>query len=319
MVPAPVGDPPGAAQPLIVICGPTAVGKTAAAVALAQRLDAEIVAADSRTIYRFMDIGTAKPLPEQRAAVPHHLLDIADPDEVVTLATYRALAAQAIAGIRGRGRLPLLVGGTGLYIRAVIEGFTIPPVPPDPDLRRTLEEAERREPGVLHTRLAAVDPAAASRVHPRNVRRLIRALEVYERTGRPISTLQRREQPAGPTLQAGLTMSREALYRAIDARVDAQLAAGLVGEVRGLLARGYGAERPSMQGLGYKEIIAHLEGRASLEEAAGTLKRNTRRFARRQYTWFRADPRIRWIDVDGLDADAVARAITAVLSSGRSA
>ncbi|HET6947119.1 MAG TPA: tRNA (adenosine(37)-N6)-dimethylallyltransferase MiaA [bacterium] len=299
--------------PLIVICGPTAVGKTAASVALAQRIGAEIIAADSRTIYRFMDIGTAKPSSRQRRAVPHHLLDIADPDEVVTLATYRRLAAEASAQVRGRGRVPLLVGGTGLYIRAVVEGFTIPAVPPDHELRRRLEETEQHAPGTLHARLAAVDPAAAARIHPRNARRLIRALEVFARTGRPISTLQERGEPLRRTLQIGLTMAREALYRAIDDRVDAQIAAGLVEEVRGLLARGYAPSLPSMTGLGYKEIAAHLDGGIPLEEAIRTLKRRTRRFAKRQYTWFRADPRIRWIDVDDLDAEQVARAIHAMI------
>lgn len=299
--------------PLIVICGPTAVGKTAASVALAQRIGAEIIAADSRTIYRFMDIGTAKPSSRQRRAVPHHLLDIADPDEVVTLATYRRLAAEASAQVRGRGRVPLLVGGTGLYIRAVVEGFTIPAVPPDHELRRRLEETEQHAPGTLYARLAAVDPAAAARIHPRNARRLIRALEVFERTGRPISTLQERGEPLRRTLQIGLTMAREALYRAIDDRVDAQIAAGLVEEVRGLLARGYAPSLPSMTGLGYKEIAAHLDGGIPLEEAIRTLKRRTRRFAKRQYTWFRADPRIRWIDVDDLDAEQVARAIHAMI------
>jgi tRNA dimethylallyltransferase len=302
--------------PLIVICGPTAVGKTAAAVALATLLDGEIVAADSRTIYRSMDIGTAKPTPEQRAAVPHHLLDIADPDEVVTLAVYRRLAQEAIEGIRARGRVPLLVGGTGLYIRAVVDDFVIPPVPPDPSLRRALEETEARAPGTLHARLAAVDPVAAGRIHPRNVRRLIRALEVHARTGQPITALQRRGEPPSAVLQIGLTMAREALYRAIDARVDAQIAAGLVDEVRGLLARGYSPELPAMQGLGYKEIVAYLLGRVALDEAVRVLKRNTRRFAKRQWTWFRADPRIRWLAVDGMDAAAVARAAAAVLSSG---
>jgi len=312
MVPAPVEDPL-VDRPFVVICGPTAVGKTAASVALAQRIGAEIIAADSRTIYRFMDIGTAKPSSEQRRAVPHHLLDIADPDEVVTLATYRGLAAEAIAQVRGRGRVPLLVGGTGLYIRAVVEGFTIPAVPPDRELRCRLEETEQHAPGALYARLAAVDPAAAARIHPRNTRRLIRALEVYEHTGRPISSLQGRGDPLGRALQIGLTMAREALYRAIDDRVDGQIAAGLVAEVRGLLARGYAPSLPSMHGLGYKEIAAHLDGGIPLEEAIRTLKRNTRRFAKRQYTWFRADPRIRWIDVDDRDAEQVARAIHAMI------
>jgi len=299
--------------PLVVICGPTAVGKTAAAVLLAQHLRAEIIAADSRTIYRFMDIGTAKPSAEQRRAVPHHLLDIADPDEVVTLAHYRRLALEAIHGVQGRGRIPLLVGGTGLYIRAIVDGFAIPEVPPDRDLRTRLEEVEEASPGALHARLSAVDPAAAARIHPRNVRRLIRALEVYDRTGMPISQWQQRGDSIGRTVQVGLTMDRAALYRRIDDRVDGQIAAGLVEEVRGLLARGYQPDLPSMSGLGYKEIVAHLTGGVPLEDAVRRLKRNTRHFAKRQYTWFRADARIRWINVDAMDAGAVARAIAAVL------
>ncbi|MDQ7843603.1 MAG: tRNA (adenosine(37)-N6)-dimethylallyltransferase MiaA [Armatimonadota bacterium] len=308
MVPEALLEPP-----LVVICGPTAVGKTAAAVALAARLGAEIVAADSRTVYRYMDIGTAKPSVEQRRAVPHHLLDIADPDEVVTLARYRDLALEAIRQIRGRGRVPLLVGGTGLYIRAVVNGFAIPAVAPDWELRRRLEALEASAPGTLYTRLCRVDPAAAARIHPRNLRRVIRALEVYERTGAPISQLQRRGDPVGRVVQVGLTMDRAALYRRIDERADSQIAAGLVDEVRDLLRRGYAPTLPAMSGVGYKEIVAHLTGQVSLEEAVRRLKRNTRRLAKRQYTWFRADPRIRWIDVDQWSADEVARRIAAVL------
>jgi len=308
MVPPPLAEPP-----LIVVCGPTAVGKTAASVVLAQRLGGEIVAADSRTLYRFMDIGTAKPSAAQRGAVPHHLLDIADPDEVVTLAAYRRLAVEAIAAVRARGRIPLLVGGSGLYIRAVVDGFVVPAVPPDDALRRRLEAVERDAPGTLHARLAAVDPLAAARIHPRNTRRLIRALEVFEHTGRPISALQRRGDPVGRAVQVGLTMDREALYRRIDARVDAQIAAGLVEEVRRLLDRGYARTLPAMAGLGYKEIVEYLRGAVPLEEAVRRLKRNTRRFAKRQYTWFRRDPRIRWVDVAGLPAEAVAARIEAVL------
>lgn len=307
MVPAPL------TAPLVVICGPTAVGKTAAAVVLAARIGAEIIAADSRTIYRFMDIGTAKPTPEQRRAVPHHLLDVADPDEVVTLATYRRLAEATIAEVRGRGRLPLLVGGTGLYIRAVVNGFAIPEVPPDPELRRRLEADEHEAPGTLHARLATVDPRAAARIHPRNTRRLIRALEVHERTGVPISTLQGRADAVGAVTQIGLTMDRQALYRKIDARVDGQIAAGLVQEVRDLLARGYAPTLPAMLGLGYKELVGVVEGTVPLEEAVARLRRNTRGFAKRQYTWFRRDPRIAWLAVDGMSAEEIARTIQAMI------
>lgn len=306
-------SPPVEGPPLVVICGPTAVGKTAASVILAQRIGGEIIAADSRTIYRFMDVGTAKPTPEQRRAIPHHLLDIADPDEVITMATYRRMAADAIAAVRERGRVPILVGGTGLYVRAVTDGFAIPEVPPDAELRDRLEENERSAPGTLHARLAAVDPLAAARIHPRNTRRVIRALEVYEHTGRPISALQRRADPVGPAIRIGLTMDRDALYRRIDARVDEQIAEGLIDEVKALLDRKYARTLPSMQGLGYKEIVEYLDGATSLEEATRRLKRNTRRFAKRQYTWFRRDSRIRWLDVDELPVEAVAARIRAVV------
>lgn len=303
-----------AAEPLIAICGPTAVGKTAAAIALAERIGGEIVCADSRTIYRGMDIGTAKPTSRQRARVPHHLLDIADPDQVVTLAAYRDMADRAISDIRARGRVPVLAGGTGLYVRAVVDGFTIPRVPPAPGLRTRLEALEDATPGTVHRRLQQVDAVAAARIHPRNVRRLIRALEVYEHTGQPISTLQRTD-PIGAAVQIGLTMDREVLYHRIDARVDEQLAGGLLDEVQGLLARGYAPTLPAMQGLGYKEIVEYRQGRVPLDEAVRRLKRNTRRFAKRQYTWFRRDDRIRWLDVDELGAEEVADRLVRMIES----
>ena len=301
-------------EALVVICGPTAVGKTAAAIAVAERLGGDIVCADSRTIYRDMDIGTAKPTSAERARVKHHLLDIANPDQVVTLATYRELAMAAIAQVRANGRVPILTGGTGLYIRAVVDGFAIPQVPPDTQLRTRLETMERDHTGALHGRLQRVDPTAAARIHPRNVRRLIRALEVYEHTGRPISVLQQRD-PIGTAVQIGLSMDREALYHRIDARVDEQLTAGLVGEVEGLLARGYSPTLPAMEGLGYKEIIGHLQGTASLEDATRRLKQNTRRYAKRQFTWFRHDDRIRWIEVEEKTPQQVAEMVIRMLES----
>lgn len=300
-----------------MLCGPTAVGKTDAAIALAERLGGEIVCADSRTIYRGMDVGTAKPTPAQQTRVPHHLLDIADPDHPVTLATFGALATRAIREIHTRGRMPILAGGTGLYIRALVDGFAIPPVPPDPDLRQRLEAVERATPGALHQRLQDVDPASSARIHPRNVRRLIRAVEVYEHTGRPISELQQRAEPIGPAVQIGMTVDRAVLYRRIDERVDRQLAAGLVNEVRSLIARGYAPTLPAMQGLGYKEIVEHLQSGTPLDEAVRRLKRNTRRFAKRQYTWFRRDHRIRWLDVDGLTPEQVADRIVRMVESNR--
>lgn len=313
MVPAHIEDRVQDERPLVVICGPTAVGKTAASIILAQRIGGEIVAADSRTIYRFMDIGTAKPTGDQRRAVQHHLLDIADPDTVITLAEYRRLAVEAISAIGARGRVPMLVGGTGLYIRAVVDGFTIPEVAPDHALRARLEEMERISPGTLHTRLANVDATAAARIHPRNTRRLIRALEVFEHAGKPISVLQRQGDSVGPAIMIGLDVDRKTLYQRIDARVDDQIEAGLIDEVKALLARNFARTLPAMQGLGYKEIAEYLDGTASLEEAVIRLKRNTRRFAKRQYTWFRRDARIKWIDIDELRPEAVAARISAVI------
>jgi len=260
-----------------------------------------------------MDIGTAKPTPAQQARVPHHLLDVAAPDEVFTVARFRRLTRAVLDDIRKRGRVPLLVGGTGLYIRAMADDLQIPEVPPQWDLRARLEEAEHAEPGSLHRHLTAVDPAAAARIHPRNVRRVVRALEVFETTGTPISSQQRHGNTALEATRVGLSVDRSALYERIDARVDEQIAAGLVEEVRGLIASGYSPSLPSMQGLGYKEIVAFLNGDQSLEEAVVTLKRNTRRYAKRQFTWFRADPRIRWIDATGKSAADVAAAIAAML------
>jgi len=311
--PAPEELAPRDGQPLVVICGPTATGKTTAAVELAERIGGEIIAADSRTIYKEMDIGTAKPTPALQARVRHHLIDIARPDEVVTVATYRRLALAAMGEILTRGRVALLVGGTGLYIRAITDGLTIPEVAPDWSLRERLERLERDAPGTLHARLQAVDPTSASRIHPRNVRRLIRALEVYEHTGRPISELQRTANLARPVVLVGLTMDRTELNRRIETRVDVQIAAGLVEEVRRLLDAGYAHDLPAMQGLGYKEIIAYIDGRISLEEATRILKRNTRRFAKRQLTWFRQDSRIRWISVEKMSSEEVAEQIQSML------
>ncbi len=299
---------------LVVICGATATGKTAAAAALAAQLGGEIVAADSRTVYRGMDIGTAKPPPGLRAAVPHHLLDVAEPTEVFTVAQYQRLATSAITDILRRGRLPLLVGGTGLYIRAVVDGLRIPRVPPDWAFRRQAEAQERAAPGVLYARLQRVDPLAAQRVHPRNLRRIIRALEVIAATGRPISEQQEAQPGPWRVFIAGLWMPRPLLYRRIDRRVDEQLAQGLVREVEGLLARGVPPEAPAMQGLGYKEIVPYLRGETTLAEAVAALKRNTRRFARRQESWFRRDPRIRWIEAGEAAPEAVAATIRAMLA-----
>ncbi len=305
----------GSGERLAVLCGPTATGKTAVAVALAERMAAEIVCADSRTIYRAMDIGTAKASADQRRRVPHHLLDIADPALPLTVADYQHRARRAIAGIRARGRLPLIVGGTGLYIRAVVDDLTIPEVAPDHEMRARLAgEARAFGPAHLHARLAAVDPAAAARIHPGNTRRVIRALEVTLLTGRPISS-QQRAGSAGPVAIVGLTMDRAALYRRIEARADAQIAAGLVDEVRALLTGGVPVDAPAMQGLGYKEIAGWLAGACGFDEAVERLKRNTRRYAKRQLTWFRRDPRIVWVDVGEADAATLAERVHAIMDA----
>ncbi len=283
---------------LLVIVGPTAVGKTALAVRLGQAFHGEVISADSRQVYRYMDIGTAKATPEERAAVPHHLIDIVDPDEELTLAHYQALATAAIEEVWSRGKLPMLVGGTGLYVRAVTEGWTVPQVPPDQALRaRLLAEAEQLGHEALHARLAAVDPVAAERIDARNVRRVVRALEVYYRTGKPISALQYKVSPGYRILQIGLTLPRPLLYERIDARIERMMAQGLEDEVRRLVARGYRYDLPAMSGLGYQQIGQYLRGEVTREEAIALIKRHTRRFVRQQYNWFRlSDARIRWFD-----------------------
>lgn len=286
----------GGNPPLVVILGPTAVGKSQLALQLALEFGGEIVSADSRQIYRGMDIGTAKPTPQERAEAPHHLLGIVDPDQPFTLAQYLAAANQAIAEIQARHRVPFLVGGTGLYIRAVLEGFQVPAVAPHPQIREKL--AASADAATLYSRLQAVDPAAAAKIDPKNVRRIVRALEVYEKTGRPISTLQTKAPPPYRVLKIGLTMERPLLYRRIDERVNKMMAAGLLDEVQGLLQKGYSSQLPAMSGLGYKELVGYSQGELGLEEAVQRIKLNTHRFVREQYKWFRlSDPSIHWFDV----------------------
>jgi tRNA dimethylallyltransferase len=283
---------------LIVIVGPTAVGKTEISIALAERLGGEIVSADSRLIYRRMNIGTAKPNAEQRARAPHHLIDVIEPDEDFSLAQYQSAATAAIDDIFARGRQPLLAGGTGLYVRSVTEGLRLPAVPPQPELRAELEARAAREGEMtLYAELQQIDPAAAERIDPRNVRRTIRALEVYRTSGERFSDLGRAQPPPYPIVRIGLTRPRPELYARIDARIDAMIDAGLVEETRGLAAR-YGWSPPSMSGLGYRQIGGFIRDEYSLDEAIALLRRDTRRYVRQQGNWFRAnDPRITWIDL----------------------
>ncbi len=285
--------------PLIAIVGPTAVGKTSLSLRLAEAFGGEVVSADSRSFYRGMDIGTAKPTPEERTRVQHHLIDIADPDETVGLAEFQDMAYAAIDEIRARRRLPLLVGGTGQYVQAVVEGWRIPRVAPQPHLRDELEaRAEEESPHALHGWLRRLDPDAAEDIHPHNVRRVIRALEVCLITGRPISEQQGKEPPPFPIFQLGLTLDREMLYDRVDTRLVSMIDDGLVDEVRQLLDQGYDWHLPAMSAVGYAEFRPYFAGEASLDEVVAEIKADLRRFIRHQYNWFSLDdPEICWFDV----------------------
>ncbi|MCG9966590.1 tRNA (adenosine(37)-N6)-dimethylallyltransferase MiaA [Pelotomaculum terephthalicicum JT] len=288
--------------PLLVIAGPTATGKSEMAVDVAGAIGGEVVSADSMLVYRQMDIGTAKPTREAMRGITHHLIDIVNPDEEYSVAVYQKQAREIIADIRARGGVPVLAGGTGLYIRSVIDRYDFTGACRDESLRlKLLNEARDNGFESLHQRLAEVDRQSAVKLHPRDVRRVIRALEVYYLTGKPLSSYRKLEKRADPLYNLvfiGLTMAREKLYRRIEQRVEAMIEAGLVGEVQRLLNAGYSPGLTSMQGLGYKEIIAHLTGEVSLPEAVALLKRNTRRFAKRQLTWFRRDERIKWLEIN---------------------
>jgi tRNA dimethylallyltransferase len=264
-----------------------------------------------------MDIGTAKATAEERAAVPHHLIDVVDPDEPYTLADYQETAYAAIEAIHARGGLPLLVGGTGLYVRAALDGFAIPRVPPNAAVRASLEAIAQKEGSqALHARLEAVDPRAAARIDHRNVRRVVRALEVFEVTGRRISEQQSGAAPPWRVLTVGLTAERTELYRRIDTRVDWQMENGLLDETEGLIARGYGCELPSMSSLGYRQICMYLRGELSLDAAVELIKTRTHRFARQQYTWFRLDdPSISWLQADSSAPERALALVEALVGS----
>jgi len=283
-------------NPLFILVGPTAVGKTKLAIQLAERVNGEIVSADSRLFYRGMDIGTAKPTLEERARVPHHLVDVADPDEIWSLAVFQQKATEAIAGIHASGKLPFLVGGTGQYVRAVTEGWTPPEVKPDPRLRGVLERlAEEKGKYWLHEGLKRIDPTSAAKIDARNLRRTVRALEVIMTTGRPFS--QQRGQSDSPysLLVIGLKRPRVELYQRIDERIEAMFAAGFVDEVKSLLDKGYSPELPTLSAIGYRECIRVVNGQLSVEQAKVEIRRATRIFVRRQANWFKEDdPNIHW-------------------------
>jgi tRNA dimethylallyltransferase len=293
--------------PLLVLLGPTAVGKTELAIQIAEIFGGEIVGADSRQIYRYMDIGTAKPTLEQQRRIRHHLIDIVDPDANLSLAQYQKMAVNVIGQLHERGRLPLLVGGTGQYITAILEGWIVPEIPPNEALRSELEVfAQEQGSLALHERLATLDPAAAQRIDHRNVRRVIRALEVCIGAGRPISDLQQKRPPPYRVLNLGLTLDRDALYKRADHRVDAMIRSGLVEEVRCLLERGYDRKLPAMSGIGYQQLCEHLLDGVSLEDAAARTKHATHDFIRRQYTWFRGhDPGILWHNSSSIELSQI--------------
>jgi tRNA dimethylallyltransferase len=283
----------------VVITGPTGVGKTEVAVRLARFVPIEVVSADSRQIYRRMDIGTGKPTVAQQAAVPHHLIDVVDPDERYHAARFKAEGEAALHQIRGRDRLPVVAGGTGLYIRALIRGL-LPAPPADLALRAQLAElAEREGTTTLHARLRADAPEVARRIHPRDRVRLIRALEIHRLTGKPLSTEAHWQEsaPEFHLLMVGLTVARDHLYRVLEARVDRMVQLGFMEEVKALLDAGYGAELSSMPGIGYRHFVGVIRGRWSLAHAISAMKRDTKRYAKRQWTWFAREPEIRWVDV----------------------
>jgi len=284
---------------VIAIVGPTAVGKSDLALRLARSFPLEIISADSRQVYRYMDIGTNKPTSAERALVPHHLIDVVDPDEDFSLATYHQLALEAFEAVRHKGKLPLLVGGTGLYVWSLVEGWKIPRVPPDREMRRQLEtKAQQDDSQSLYRDLQNIDAVAATRIDPRNIRRVVRALEIYYSTGQLPSKLQRKKEPSFPMLVIGLTQERSELYRRIDERVDEMIRRGLVEEVRKLPEKGYSPLLPSMSGIGYRQIVQFLRGEMTLPEAVDKMKSETHRLARHQYAWFHLnDSRIHWFGV----------------------
>jgi tRNA dimethylallyltransferase len=282
----------------VIICGPTGIGKTGFAIELAKKFKTEIIGADSMQIYRHMDIGTAKPTPKERSMVPHHMVDVVDPGEAFDAEAYAEMASRKVTDVTARGRIPFIVGGTGLYIRSLVFGlFNADSA--DPVIRNRLQK-EAREKGnlFLHQKLGSCDPEAAAKLHVNDTYRIIRALEIYEITGVPISEYHRHhgfDSRRLDTLSFGLKMDREQLYRRIDSRVDAMIQDGLLDEVKRLLNAGYSSDLKTMQAIGYRHMVEFLDGRLDWEEAVRTLKRDTRRYAKRQMTWFRTDPEIIWV------------------------
>lgn len=286
----------------LVLVGATAVGKTELSLRIAERFGGEIINADASALYRGLDIGTAKPTAEERARVRHHLIDIASPDKTVTLSEYQGLCYKHIDGILRRNMLPIVVGGSGLYVTAVIDGYTIPRVPPDHDFRDALEkEAAQSGNEALHARLQEIDPITAANTDSRNLRRVIRALEIYEIAGRAPSQLKRQAPPPYRFAILGLHRSREQLFKRIDERIELMLQQGLVEEVESLLDQGYLTSLPSMSAIGYRQIADYLQGSLSLDEAVSQMQKLTRQLARQQHNWFKNRADIHWIDAAAPD------------------
>ncbi|MBW8011051.1 MAG: tRNA (adenosine(37)-N6)-dimethylallyltransferase MiaA [Chloroflexi bacterium] len=309
---------PDLLPPLVVLLGPTGVGKSDLAIQLAERINGEIISADSRLFYRRMDIGTAKPTPEQRALIPHHLIDVSNPNETWSLVKFKEVAAEIISEVHKRERVPILVGGTGQYIRAVVEAWEIPTQPPDFKLRTALENwVEDIGADGLHKRLALLDPEAAELIDHRNLKRTIRALEVILYTGQSFSSQRRQGSSPYRILQIGINRTRDELYRQIDERIQKMLEDGFVDEVSALLAAGYSPELPSFSAIGYKQIADFLAGNLSLEEAIIEIKRKTRQLVRRQANWFKLnDPTIQWFDAASVELEELEDLVIKFLQNG---
>ncbi|MBM7555851.1 tRNA (adenosine(37)-N6)-dimethylallyltransferase MiaA [Halanaerobacter jeridensis] len=305
-------------EQILALVGPTAVGKTKLSLRLAQDLKGEIISADSMQIYKGMDIGTAKASQEERDLVPHHLLDIVEPDEEFSVADFQEEVDELIPEIDQRGKLPMLVGGTGLYVKSVIEGFIFPDMEKDWDLRNRLEEeAEEKGTEYVHDKLKEIDPKLADKLHPNDLRRVIRGIEVYRQTGKTSTHFKEKAKERPPRYDAvkiGLFREREKLYERINDRVDQMIEQGLIEEVRSLYQQGYDLELTSMQALGYKQLIKHFEGEYDLEEAIRLIKRDTRHFAKRQLTWFKRDDDIKWFDVGEYEFEELVTAVKSEIS-----